>query len=104
MLCRDCMFHLPFADIWRVLENFARSGTPRLLMTNHTIAENVDLPGGGYQSRNFLEAPFLLPRPAPRNWIIDHPEGRGNRYLCLWSSTEVNEALERARKEGRRSM
>jgi hypothetical protein len=101
MLCRDCMFHLGFADIWRVLDNFARSGTPRILMTHHTVPANIDLPEGGYQSRNFLEAPFFLPRPAPESWLLDNPEGRGNRYLCLWSADEIRDAVARAKAEGR---
>jgi len=102
MLCRDCAFHLPFSFIWRLLENFARSGTPYLLMTNHTNGGNTDLPKpGGYQSRNFLGAPFFLPRPPPEHWLIDDPEGRGNRYLCLWASDEIGGALERAKRDGR---
>lgn len=104
MLCRDCTFHLPFAYISRLLENFVRSGTPYLLMTNIMVGENIDLPkAGGYKARNFLITPFLLPRPAPENWLVDSPEGKGNRYLVLWTAAEIAEALERARQDGRRS-
>jgi hypothetical protein len=102
MLCRDCTFHLPIAFVWRILENFGRSGIPYLLTTQINNNGNADMPKpGGYQSRNFLLDPFLLSRPKPENWLVDDPRGKGNRYLCLWSSHEIRDAIERAKQDGR---
>jgi hypothetical protein len=102
MLCRDCTFHLPFANVWQILQNFVRSGTPLMLLTHHNNNGNVDLEvPGGYQSRDFLREPFLLPRPPEENWLADFPEDKGRRFLCLWTVQDIDGALERARREGR---
>jgi hypothetical protein len=102
MLCRDCAFHLPFSYVWRLLENYLRSGIPHLLMTNHTNVANIDMPKpGGYQSRNFFAEPFLLPQPPREDWLVDNPEGTGHRFLCLWTSEQIAEGLSQARKDGR---
>jgi hypothetical protein len=96
MLCRDCTFHLPLSFVWQILENFVRSGSPYLLLTQHNNATNIDMPKpGGYQPRNLLVEPFNLPRPAPENWLVDNPERKGNRHMCLWTAAEVQSALER---------
>jgi hypothetical protein len=104
MLCRDCVFHLPFADIWRLLDNFVRSETKHLLLTNQGNAANVDLPRpGGYKPRNFTRMPFMLPLPPLPNRIVDNPEGRANRCLYLWTWDEIRDALDEARRDGRYS-
>jgi hypothetical protein len=64
VFCRDCLVHLPYADIWRALRNFRRSGAAWLLTTTFTgPRENVDIVCGDWRPLNFERAPFAFPRP-----------------------------------------
>src|SRR5688500_171296 len=49
--CRDCLFHLPFVDVRRALENFTRSGIPYALLTTHRalVHRNLDVAAGGFR-------------------------------------------------------
>ena len=43
IVCRHTMIHLYFADIFRVLRNFQRSGSKYLLLTTHSNTLNKEL-------------------------------------------------------------
>ena len=97
-LCRDCLFHLPFSDIWRALENFARSSIPFALLTTHRarILTNLDVNAGGFRYLDLERAPINLP-PAER-YLKDYRLGRDfPRYVGLWRREAVAAALERWR-------
>jgi hypothetical protein len=64
VFCRDCLVHLPYADIWLALRNFRRSGATWLLTTTFTgPRENVDIACGDWRPLNFERAPFQFPQP-----------------------------------------
>lgn len=97
MLCRDCLFHLPYEYDWRFLENFARSGIPHLLTTSH-LGRNRDIERPGqWRQLNLMTAPFHLPPPLEQvdDWIEGHPR----RIVGLWSAEQIQEVL---RSSGRR--
>ncbi|MGA0133216.1 MAG: class I SAM-dependent methyltransferase [Opitutales bacterium] len=95
MVCRDCLFHLSYADARRVLENFVASGTPYLLTTTHRddgTWVNRDIPTGGFRPMDLFAPPYSLPRdPLARveDWVAPDPE----REMCLWSREQVAAAL-----------
>lgn len=95
MICRDCLFHLSYADVRAALVNFVKSGTPYLLTTTHInngTFRNHDILTGSFRLIDLFSEPFNLPRePLARiaDWIEPHPE----REMCLWSSEQIAAAL-----------
>jgi hypothetical protein len=65
IFCRDCLVHLDFNDIRRVISNFRRSQSQYLLTTTFTNRErNVDLVGKDvWRTLNLRAAPFHFPPP-----------------------------------------
>lgn len=99
-MCRDCLFHLPIAEINKALEHFAASKIPYLLTTTHvnTGFSNSDIPLGGFRMIDLFSPPFNFPQSTLErieDWIPGFPP----RLLCLWSREQVCQAL----GEGRRS-
>jgi hypothetical protein len=91
MMCRDCLFHLPYAYDWQALENFARSGIPYLLTTSH-LGRNRDIDQPGqWRQLNLMAPPFTFPPPLEQvdDWVDGHPR----RIMGLWSREQVSEAL-----------
>jgi SAM-dependent methyltransferase len=65
IFCRDCLVHLTFSDINRVVANFKRSNSKYLLTTTFTGRENnVDLVGKDvWRTLNLELPPFNFPKP-----------------------------------------
>jgi SAM-dependent methyltransferase len=82
-MCRDCLFHLPLADIQRVLNRF-RNGNIRYLLTSmHPECENNrEIFTGEFRLLNLTKPPFNL--CPPQLVIDDWIEGYPVRYLALW--------------------
>ena len=61
--CRDCLFHLPEALVFRALANFARSEIPWAMLTTHRTPPghlNTDIPPGEFRLLDFFAPPFSL--------------------------------------------
>lgn len=96
MMCRDCLFHLPYDYIHRFLSNFLRSGIPLLLMTSNIIAHNKDIDRPGrWRQLNMMRPPFRFEEPETRveDWIEGHPR----RYMGLWTRGQVERVIARNR-------
>lgn len=93
--CRDCLFHLPFADIRMALTNFVTSGIPYALLTTHRarfLHRNLDLRGVGFRFLDLERAPVSLPRPLA--YLPDYRSGFDfPRYVGLWSREMIATAL-----------
>jgi hypothetical protein len=64
ILCRDCLVHLSFDNIRRVLRNFADSGARYLLTTTFPEHDaNSDIVDGDWRLLNLQLAPFNFPEP-----------------------------------------
>ncbi|MDP1663132.1 MAG: class I SAM-dependent methyltransferase [Phycisphaerales bacterium] len=86
ILCRDCLVHLPGADVKRALANFSASGSKYLLATTFpATSQNTDLRfPGEWRAINLQAAPFLLPPPL---LLVDEecPDDNGHsKSLGLW--------------------
>jgi hypothetical protein len=82
-LCRDCLFHLPNADIRRALDNFRRSSIRYLLTSIHPECRmNVDVLAGDFRLLDLRLPPFNLPEPKLE--IRDCIPGFPVRSLALW--------------------
>lgn len=94
--CRDCLFHLPFADIRRAFENFARSSIPYALLTTHRarlLHRNLDVSLGGFRFLDLERPPICLPRADL--YLSDFRKGLDfPRYVGLWGREAIAEAIE----------
>jgi SAM-dependent methyltransferase len=91
VLCREVLFHLCFADIWKVLANIQRSQAVFLIATNDSgLRYNADIVSGDYRPLNLHRAPFYLPEPNIR--ILDNRVSPG-RNLSVWTISELANPL-----------
>jgi len=96
ILCRDCLVHLPFADVFAALTNICRSDAEYLLTTTFPDrTANSDISTGDWRPLNLERAPFFLPPPVS---IINEgcTEGGGyfrDKSLGLWSVADIASAL-----------
>ncbi len=87
ILCRDCLVHFSFDDIFRAVRNFKRSRSKYLLTTTFIrLGGNADIQTGGWRQLNLERAPFNFPRPLQ---LIDekclHTGGiYADKRLGLW--------------------
>jgi methyltransferase family protein len=64
ILCRDCLVHLSFDNIRRVLSNFINSDSKYLLTTTFPENDlNIDIENGDWRMLNFQIKPFDFPDP-----------------------------------------
>ena len=88
--CRDCLFHLPFADIQKAFANFSRSKIPYALLTTHRarLHTNLDVAVGGFRYLDLERPPISLPKPA--SYLPDFRKGLDfPRYVGLWTRQQV---------------
>jgi hypothetical protein len=93
IFCRDCLVHLTFDDIRRVIANFKQSKSKYLLTTTFTNRQNnIDLKGGAvWRPLNLEMAPFNFPKPA--KLINEKCTEANNQFtdkcLGLWLLDEI---------------
>jgi hypothetical protein len=100
ILCRDCLVHLSFADVWRALGNFQRSGARHLLTTTFVEREgNADVATGGWRPLNLQREPFCL--PPPRAMVDERCLHTGGIYrdkrLALWDLASLPIDMQRSK-------
>jgi hypothetical protein len=91
-LCRDCLFHLSYADIFAALRQFVHSEIPLALITCHTdVQRNWDIQTGEWRCLDLTKAPFHFPAPSfhIEDWVKGHPK----RIVGLWTRKEIATAL-----------
>jgi hypothetical protein len=95
MFCRDCLFHLSFSDISKVLINFVNSDIDYLMTTTHinlTAFENSDIASGDYRKIDLFSEPFGFPRDniaEVADWLEPEPE----RKMCVWTRDQIKNSL-----------
>jgi hypothetical protein len=93
ILCRDCLAHFPYEDIFRALRNFKNSRSKYLLTTTFTNRySNREIAIGDWQPLNLQLAPFNF--PAPLKIIDEKCTELGNAYrdksLALWRLDDIH--------------
>jgi hypothetical protein len=92
-MCRDVLFHFPYADIFRTLNNLFRSDITYILTTDHPEQEeNTDIRIGRFRPLNVLREPFFFPEPIL--WIDDWIEGYPVRRMGLWEVNSLHASLD----------
>jgi len=92
VLCRDCLVHLSYSDIFRALKNIKDSGCTYLLTTTSVEKDrNEDIPTGIWRPVNLQLPPFNLPTPMK---LIDEEyptDNRRDKNLGLWKTVDIPE-------------
>lgn len=96
VFCRDCLVHLPNADVLTALKNICASESSYLLTTTFSRdAKNVDIAAGQWRVLNLELPPFGLPQPLAL--IVEGCTVDGNAYrdkaLGLWTISDIRRAL-----------
>ncbi|MBQ0799668.1 MAG: class I SAM-dependent methyltransferase [Porticoccaceae bacterium] len=102
IVCRDCLVHFSFEDIFYALDNVCNSQSKYFLTTTFTEkTNNYDITTGRWRPLNLELAPFMLPRPLK---IInegctetDDIDSYTDKSLGLWSIADLREALKNQR-------
>ena len=87
VLCRDCLVHFSFADVWAALANIQDSGARYLIATTFIDRTyNLDAPTGAWRTLNLQGPPFAF---GPPLLIIDEQcTGWDGQYrdkrLAVW--------------------
>lgn len=81
IICRDCLVHFSFQNIWQTLNNFKRSSSKYLLTTTFTEhPTNKDIKTGDWRHLNLQKEPFNFPKPL---YIIKE-KPYADKSLALW--------------------
>jgi hypothetical protein len=92
MLCRDCLFHMSYNDLFKTLHNFVNSHISFLFTTTHITRDfNFDIATGGFRLLNLMSEPFNFPEPLYSMYdsYAHHPP----RNMAIWSRDQVISAL-----------
>lgn len=93
IFCRDCLVHLTFEDINKVIASFKRSGARYLLTTTFTARDkNVDLVGADiWRTLNLQLPPFNFPPPIKLiNEKCSEYNGQfSDKHLGLWKLSDI---------------
>ena len=91
-ICRDCLLHFSYKDIFRTIRNFLKSDIRYLLTSTNTgCNKNTNIKTGESRLIN-LELPpfnFCTPLYSIDDWIEDYPV----RKLSLWEKGMLRNAL-----------
>ncbi|GBU25052.1 hypothetical protein R83H12_01691 [Fibrobacteria bacterium R8-3-H12] len=64
ILCKDCLQHLSYESVHKVLSNFKKSGSKYLLVTSYPLTQkNLDIKNGDFRPLNLFIEPFNLKDP-----------------------------------------
>lgn len=91
MLCRDCLVHFSYRNIFKALKNIKKSNITYLLTTSFPGHENRDIVTGDWRPINLNKAPFNFPEPL--QMINEQCEEENGIYhdksLCLWKVEDL---------------
>jgi hypothetical protein len=89
ILCRDCLVHLSFKEIYKAIVNIKKSKSTYLLTTSFVnIKLNKDIVTGQWRSLNLVKTPFNFGKPI-LTIIEKSSEKYTNKALCLWKIEDI---------------
>lgn len=93
ILCRDCLVHFNFLEIFTTLRNFKRSKSKYLLTTTYTNIKSNNEIGttGHWRPLNLQLAPFNFPEPIViiNENASDFDNGIFGKCLGLWALSDI---------------
>jgi hypothetical protein len=93
-LCRDCLFHLSYKDIYKALKKYVDSGIPYILTTTHKgdYIVNKNILTGDFRSINLFTHPFSFPENCLARFD-DYLPPESEREMCLWTHDQIKGIL-----------
>lgn len=94
-ICRDCLFHFSYADIFKTLDNFLRSDIEYIFTSVHTnCTKNSDIETGGARLLNLELPPFNLCKPVlyVEDWAPGTPDNKIKK-MGLWTRSMIAGSL-----------
>ena len=99
MICRDCLFHFSYEDIFKFFENFINSNIRLLLTTSHYFSDkfffkNKNILTGDYREIDLFSEPFNF----KKNYLLsiedkDESYFIKNKFLYLFSRKQISEFI-----------
>ncbi|PKL52495.1 MAG: hypothetical protein CVV37_00920 [Nitrospira bacterium HGW-Nitrospira-1] len=93
IFCRDCLVHLDYRDIDKIIANFKRSKSKYLLTTTFTDKKNVDLVGEAsfFRALNLELPPFNFPKPLKliNEKCTEENDQYTDKSLGLWRLEDI---------------
>lgn len=92
ILCRDCLVHFSYDNVFKAIRNIQRSNSKYLLVTTFQhLATNTDIYTGDWRPLNLQRPPFNFPEPIKlldehSPWSTDIREGKS---LGLWKICDL---------------
>jgi len=91
-MCRDCLFHFSYENIFKTLANFLHSDIQYLFTSIHTeCTVNADIVTGAARQLNLELSPFNLCKPVL--YVDDWIPGFTVRRMGIWTRAMVAESL-----------
>ena len=92
ILCRDCLVHLPFKDVFATIKNFKESNSKYLLSTTFPESrKNRNIDTGLWRPINLQIKPFSFPNPIK---LINEKYSENGKYtdksLGLWKLEDIS--------------
>ncbi len=95
IICRDCLVHFSFKDVFMTLANLASSGSNYLLTTTFPgFSHNRDIETGDWRALDLQALPFCLPKPILliREGCTEADGVFQNKSLGVWRMKDVARA------------
>ena len=94
VVCRDCLVHFSYRDVFKALNNLKKSGSQYLLTTTFPGRNNYNIITGNWRPIDLQAAPFNLEPPIK---VINEgcTEGNGNyadKSLGLWDLQKLKQS------------
>jgi hypothetical protein len=96
LLCRDCLVHLSYQDVFRALANIRQANVVYLLTTTFPAKEvNTDIVTGEWRALNLERPPFCF--PPPLSLLVENNTDGGEAFrdkaLGLWRVSDLAHAI-----------
>ncbi len=96
VLCRDCLVHLSFEDIFDALRNVCKSNSTYFLTTTFVSrGHNYDIATGMWRTLNLEAAPFNFPPPIDllNEKCTENQGEHKDKSLGLWKISDIRNCL-----------
>jgi hypothetical protein len=96
--CRDCLIHLKIEDVWKTIDNLARSNVKYVMFTNYMgMDQNYDVvKTGDYRWIDMTLPPYNFPEPID---YIEDSSKTDPRRMALWSLSTIKNLIHETKNQ-----
>ncbi len=93
VLCRDCLVHFSYRDVFNALHRFKLAGFKFVILTTFIGRENKDIPTGNWRPIDMTGYPFCLPEPTflLRERPVNPDDQYNDKHLGVWAIDSIPE-------------